>query len=87
MTDETTKQEDKGMDPTTAALIGIGLGLVDKAIKYGGDNIDVPTAEALGLHLQSFKAMLPLPETFDEGVMDKAEKAWDAITDIFGITK
>jgi hypothetical protein len=86
MTEETTKQE-SGMDPTTAALIGIGLGIVDKAIKYGGDNIDVPTAEALGLHLQSFKAMLPLPETFDEDVMDKAEKAWDAITDIFGFTK
>ena len=86
MNDETTKQEN-GMDPTTAALIGLGLGLVDRAIKYGGDNIDVPTAEALGLHLQSFKAMLPLPETFDEDVMDKTEKAWNAITDIFGITK
>ena len=86
MNDETTKQEN-GMDPTTVALIGLGLGLVDRAIKYGGDNIDVPTAEALGLHLQSFKAMLPLPETFDEDVMDKTEKAWNAITDIFGITK
>lgn len=83
---ENTKQEN-GMDPTTAALIGLGLGIVDRAIKYGGDTIDVPTAEALGLHLQSFKAMLPLPETFDEGVMEKAEKAWNAITDIFGITK
>ena len=86
MNAETTKQEN-GMDPTTVALIGLGLGLVDRAIKYGGDNIDVPTAEALGLHLQSFKAMLPLPETFDEDVMDKTEKAWNAITDIFGITK
>jgi len=65
------KKENNGMDPLMlSTLITLTTQIAGIAIKYNDPAIQAPAVEAVLAHLETFKALQPLPEEYDAGFVD-----------------
>ena len=68
---ETTTKENNGMDTmVVSSLITLATQIASVAIRYNDPNLQAPTPEAVLAHLEEFKKLAPLPETYDVGFVD-----------------